>query len=133
MIIGIIGIILLASFPIVASSENLISNEPPDNKPVIKGDVEFKVFGFKNFYVWVKNNKDEQITVYVNYTMEFGELGANSTIYPFPVKPHRSTFIFWDCQPMPFYYITIRCEAAGQNFTKHGDTILGFNFFFRNR
>ena len=63
--------------------------------------------------------------------MQFGELGANSTINPFPVKANSATFIFWDCQPMPMYYTKIRVEAGGQNFTKHGFTFLGFNFFSR--
>jgi len=142
IVIGIIGIIFLVSFPIVTSSEMNISNkllkgnpiEVPKEisyeNPTNNGDIEFKVFGFMRFFVVVTNNRDEQITVYVNYTMQFGKLGANSTLFPFPVQAKSSTFIFWDCQPMPFYFIKITCEAAGQIYTKHGFTILGFNFFY---
>jgi len=142
MVLGIISIIFFASFPIVISREMIISNElingspikvPKDiinENPTNNGNIEFKVFGLIRFFVVVNNNRDEQITVYVNYTMQFGRLGANSTIFPFPVKAKSSTFIFWDCQPMPIYFIEIRCEAAGQNYTKNGITILGFNFFF---
>ena len=142
IVIGIIGIIFFASFPIVLSSEMNISNkflksspiEVPleilKENPTNKGDIVFEVFGFMRFFVVVTNNRDEQITVYVNYSMHFGKLGANSTLFPFPVKAKSSTFIFWDCQPMPLYFIEITCEAAGQRYTKHGFTILGFNFFY---
>ena len=145
IVIGIIGIILLASFPIVLSCEMNISNKllkvnpievPIDisnENPTNTGDIKFEVFGFMRFFVVVTNNRDEQITVYVNYTMQFGRFGANSTLFPFPVQAKSSTFIFWDCQPMPFYFIKITCEAAGQSYTKHGFTILGFNFFYPDR
>ena len=142
MVLGIISIIILVSFPIVMSSEMNISNkllrgspievpkEISKENPTNNGDIEFKVFGFMRFFVVVTNNRDEQITVYVNYTMQFGRLGANSTLFPFPVQAKSSTFIFWDCQPMPFYFIKISCEAAGQKYIKNGFTILGFNFFY---
>lgn len=142
IVIIIISIVLLASFPIVTGSEMNNSNkllkvspiEVPkeiSNKDHINnGDIEFQVFGFMRFFVFVTNNRDEQITVYVNYTMQFGRFGANSTIFPFPVQAKSSTFIFWDCQPMPFYFIKITCEAGGQSYTKNGFTILGFNFFY---
>jgi hypothetical protein len=135
LVIGIIGVILLASFPLVMSSEVSTLKESPDEKPLNNDDIIFRVFGFKSFFVSVRNNKNTSITVWVNYTMKWKVggtlLGANSTIYPFPVNANSFTFIFWDCQPMPFYYITITCEAAGQTFTRSGVTILGFNFFFR--
>lgn len=146
VILGIIGIIFQSSFPIVISNENIIyrdflnkvtdkvSSKTPIEIPIVKpsdnGDIIFKVFGFMRFFVVVENNRDEQITVYVNYTMKLGTLGANSTIFPFPVEPRSSTFIFWDCQPMPMYFIKITCEAAGEKYTKYGFTILGFNFFY---
>jgi hypothetical protein len=140
--ISILFIILLASFPIVSSSEMSIFNkhqkdssievpkELSNEDPTNNGDIKFEVFGFMRFFVVVTNNRDEQITVYVNYSMHFGKLGANSTLFPFPVQAKSSTFIFWDCQPMPLYFIEITCEAAGQSYTKHGFTILGFNFFY---
>jgi hypothetical protein len=131
IVIGLIGIIFLASIPIVISNKNMISNENLNEKTTDNDDIKVRIFGFKRFFVWVRNNRDEQITVYVNYSMQFGELGANSTINPFPVKAKSATFIFWDCQPMPMYYTKIRVEAGGQNFTKNGFTFLGFNFFSR--
>ena len=131
IVIGIIGIIFLALFPTVMSSENIISKETPNEKPTNNDDIKFRVFGFKRFFVWVRNPRDDPITVYVNYSMQFGELGANSTVNPFPVKANSATFIFWDCQPMPIYLTKITIEAGGQTFTKNGFTILGFNFFFR--
>ncbi len=142
IIISLFIIILLASFPIVTSNEMSnsdkilkdrsieVAKELSNDDPTNNGDIEFQVFGFMRFFVVVTNNRDDQITVYVNYTMHFGKLGANSTLFPFPVKAKSSTFIFWDCQPMPFYFIEITCEAAGQSYTKNGFTILGFNFFY---
>ena len=131
IVVGIICFILLASFPIVISSEKIMSKENPyENKPNDDGEIIVRVFGLKSFYVWVRNTRDEPITVHVNYTMTFGELGANSTIYPFPVKANSFTFIFWDCQPMPIYLIKITVEAGGETFIKNGITILGLNFFF---
>ncbi len=112
------------------SSERIISKEIPNEKPINNDDIEFRVFGFMRFFVWVKNNREEQITVYVNYSMWFGKFGANSTLNPFTVKPNSFNFIFWDCQPMPLYFMKIRCEAGGQNFTQHGFTFIGFNFFY---
>ena len=47
-----------------------------------------------------------------------------------PFLPNSFNFIYWDCQPMPFYYTKIEIEAGNQNFTKFGFTILGFNFFY---
>jgi hypothetical protein len=115
----------------VISSEKIMSKENPnENKPNNDGDIIVKVFGLKNFYVWVRNTRDEPIKAYVNYTMEFGELGANSTIKPFPVNANSFTFIFWDCQPMPIYFIKITVEAGGETFITNGITILGLNFFF---
>ena len=132
IVIGIIGIIFLASFPIVMSRVNIISNDTSDDEePNDSDDIKVRVFGFKRFFVWVRNPTDEQITVHVNYSMQFGELGANSTVNPFPVRAHSATFIFWDCQPMPFYCTKITVDAGGQTFVKNGITILGFNFFFR--
>jgi hypothetical protein len=130
LVIGIISIILLASFPIVMSGENILTKEIANKNPSINGDIEFSVFGFMRFFVLVKNNRDEQITVYVNYTMWLSKYGANSTINPFIVKPNSFNFIYWDCQPMPLYYTKIIIEAGGLNFTKYGFTILGFNFFY---
>lgn len=131
IVIELIGIIFLTSLPIVMSNENIISNEIQNKKSTDNDDIKVRIFGFKRFFVWVRNNRDEQITVYVNYSMQFGELGASSNINPFPVKANSATFIFWDCQPMPMYYTKIEVEAGGQNFTKNGFTILGFNFFSR--
>lgn len=131
IVISIIGIIFLASFPVVMSSEKIFIKEIPNKNPTNNDDIEFSVFGFMRFFVLVKNNRDESITVYVNYTMHFKKYGANSTIFPYDVKANSSALIFWDCQPMPFYYIKIRIEAGGQNFTQYGFTILGFNFFYR--
>jgi hypothetical protein len=130
IVIGIISIILLTSIPLVMSSENILTKENENKNPFNDGDIEFSVFGFIRFFVLVKNNRDEQITVYVNYSMWLGKNGANSTINPFNVKPNSFNFIYWDCQPMPFYYTKIEIEAGGQNFTKYGFTILGFNFFY---
>jgi len=130
IIIGIISIIFLASFPIVMSSENILAKEIKNKNPSNDDDIEFNVFGFVRFFVLVKNNRDEQITVYINYSMWLGKNGANSSINPFIVKPNSFNFIYWDCQPMTFYYTKIEIEAGGQNFTKFGFTILGFNFFY---
>ncbi len=129
IVIGFISIILLASFPIVTSSENILTKDIENKNPFNNGAIEFSVFGFMRFFVLVKNNRNEQITVYVNYTMWLGKHGANSSINPFIVKPNSFNFIYWDCQPMLFYYTKIEIEAGGQNFTKYGFTILGFNFF----
>ena len=142
IIIGMMSIIFLSSFSTVISSEVMPSNELIKNSSLDfpkeisnknaanDSDIEFNVFGFMRFFVVVTNNRDEQITVYVNYTMQFGKLGANSTLFPFPVAAKSSTFVFWDCQPMPLYFIKITCEAGGQTYIKNGITILGFNFFF---
>lgn len=99
-------------------------------EPVNNGDIEFKVWGFMAFFVQVTNNRDVPIVAYVNFTMQFFNLGARSIINPFPVNAHSSAVIFWDCQPMPIYFTTISITAGGENFTKNGFTLLGFNIFF---
>ncbi|NHJ40676.1 MAG: hypothetical protein FK731_11640 [Asgard group archaeon] len=99
-------------------------------KPVNNGDIEFKVWGFMAFFVKVTNNRDTPVVAYVNFTMQFFDLGAKSIINPFPVNAHSSAVIFWDCQPMPIYFTTITITAGGENYTKNGFTLLGFNIFF---
>lgn len=127
ILIGIIGLLLLASLPNSLSSENTSFRENLANND----DIEFKVWGFMRFFVRVTNNRDVPIVAYVNFSMQFFDLGANSIINPFLVKPKSSAVIFWDCQPMPIYFTTISISAGGQNFTKKGFTLLGFNIFFR--
>jgi hypothetical protein len=100
-------------------------------KPMNNGDIEFDVWGFMAFYIKVTNNRDDPIVAYVNFSMQFLNLGANSYINPFPVKAHSSAVIFWDCQPMPIYFTTVTISAGGENFTKNGFTLLGFNIFFQ--
>ena len=130
IVIGIVSIFFLASFPICISNENILSKKNTNQDFAKNGDIEVTVFGFMRFFVLVKNNRDEQITVYVNYSMWLGKLGANSTINPFFVKPNSFNYVYWDCQPMPLYYTKIEIETAGETFTQFGFTILGFNFFY---
>ena len=92
ILIALISIILLASFPIVMSSENILTKEIINKNHSYNGDIEFQVFGFMLFLV--KNNRDSEITVYINYTMWLGKYGANSTINPFIVKPNNYNFIY---------------------------------------
>jgi hypothetical protein len=126
IVIGVIGLFLLASLPNSMSIEKTSFKENLTNND----NVEFEVWGFKCFFVRVTNNRDVPIVAYVNFSMQFFGLGANSIINPFPVKPKSSAMIFWDCQPMPIYFTTISISAGGRNFTRYGFTLLGFNIFF---
>ena len=126
IVIGVIGLFLLATLPITQSSEKTSNKEDLANND----DIKFRVGGFKRFYVRVINNRNVSIVAHVNFSMQFYGLGANSTINPFPVRAHGSAMIFWDCSPMPIYYTKISISAGGRKFTRYGFTLFGFNIFF---
>lgn len=126
IILSIICITILGLLPNSFGMEVTYYKE----KPSSNGDIEFEVWGFMAFFVKVTNNRDAPVVAYVNFTMQFLTLGARSIINPFPVNAHSSAIIFWDCQPMPIYFTTISITAGGENFTKNGFTLLGFNIFF---
>ena len=64
IVISIISIIFLASFPIVISSENILLNEITNKSSTDNGDIEFKVFGFMRFFVLVKKKKNEVCSLF---------------------------------------------------------------------
>ena len=66
IVIGVIGLFLLASFPITLSIEKTSFKENLANND----DVEFEVWGFMRFFVRVTNNRDVPIVAYVNFSMQ---------------------------------------------------------------